>query len=87
MGAQLTLYTRPGCILCAQVRGHLREAQLAFREVEVGAQDQQNEVLRQAGAVGFPALFVGERYVGGFTHVVYLMTRGRLRSLSTFSDS
>jgi glutaredoxin len=86
MGSQLTLYTRPGCILCAQVRGHLEDAQLTFREVVVTAQDQQNELLRQAGAVGFPALFVGNRYVGGFTHVVYLMTRGRLRSLSTFSD-
>lgn len=86
MGGRITLYTRPGCILCAQVRGHLREAQLIFHEVEVTTQDRQNELLRSAGAAGFPALFVGSRYVGGFTHVVYLMTRGRLRSLANLSD-
>jgi glutaredoxin len=80
---RLTLFTRPGCILCEQVRCHLREAQLRFDEVEVKDQSRQIELLRQAGTAGFPALFLGTRYLGGFTHIVYLLTRGRLQSLAT----
>lgn len=80
---QLTLYTRPGCILCEQVRRHLRDAELRFDEVEVKDQSRQAELLRQAGTAGFPALFLGVRYVGGFTHIVYLLTRGRLQSLAS----
>ena len=82
MAKELTLYTRPGCILCAQVRSQLLSERLAFREVEVNDQSEQVELLRQAGAAGFPALFWGDRYVGGFAHVIYLLTQGRLQSLA-----
>jgi glutaredoxin len=82
MGERLTLYTRPGCILCAQVREQLRLARLRFEEVEVTEQEDQAQLLRRAKAAGFPALFLGERYVGGYTHVIYLLTQGRLQSLS-----
>ncbi len=81
MVRELTLYSRPGCILCAQVRNQLESERLTFREVVVKDQDDQIELLRRAGAAGFPALFWGDRYVGGFTHVIYLLTQGRLQSL------
>jgi glutaredoxin len=81
MAKQLTLFTRPGCILCAQVRSQLQSERLPFREVEVNDQSEQVDILRRAGAAGFPALFWGDRYVGGFTHVIYLLTQGRLQSL------
>jgi glutaredoxin len=77
----LTMFTRPGCILCAQVREHLRTAKLPFREIEVTEKDSQNELLRKAQAAGFPAIFLGDRYIGGFSHVVYLMAGGRLKRL------
>jgi glutaredoxin len=77
----LTLFTRPGCILCAQVRAQLKVAKLPFQEVEVIEPNDQTQLLRRAGAVSFPALFLGDRYVGGFSHVVYLLMQGRLQSL------
>jgi glutaredoxin len=79
--ARLTLFTRRGCILCSEVRELLRREQLGFDEVDVGPGGAESETLARAGVRAFPALFIGERYVGGFTHVVYLLTQGRLQSL------
>lgn len=79
--ARVVLYARPGCILCAQVKKQLDAAGVRFDEVIVGDQSAQAQLLERSGSVGFPALFVDGRYVGGFSHVVYLLTEGRLQAL------
>jgi glutaredoxin len=81
MTVGLTVFTRPGCILCAQVRERLRDAHLPFREIEVTAKSSQNELLQKARVVGFPAIFLGDRYIGGFSHIVHLLLHGRLEGL------
>jgi glutaredoxin len=81
MPGRLTVFTRPGCILCAQVREHLEAARLPFKEVQVTERSAQDELLQKAKVAGFPAIFLDEQYIGGFSHVVYLITQGRLRTL------
>ena len=80
MGARITLFTRPGCILCGQVRDLLVREDIPFEEIVVT--DHVSELVARAGARWYPALFVDDRYIGGFTHLVHLLTEGRLHSLA-----
>jgi hypothetical protein len=43
---------------------------------------QQTELMRGIGVSSFPAIFLGSRYIGGFTHIVHLITQGRLQGLA-----
>lgn len=81
MTARLTLYTRAGCILCGQVKRQLEASAVDFDTVDASDPSVAPRLAR-LGITTFPALFVGGRYVGGYTHVVHLLTEGRLEALA-----
>jgi glutaredoxin len=77
----LIVFTRPRCILCAQVKEQLEGAHVPFDTVEVvGLAEQEHLVLRY-GARSFPLLVLDGKYLGGYTHVVHLLASGRLAAL------
>jgi glutaredoxin len=77
----LVVYTRPQCILCAQVKELLRKAEVPFDAIELTASDDQERVMQAHRARSFPLMVLGDRYVGGFTHIVHLVSTGRLAEL------
>ena len=78
---ELEVYTRPKCILCAQVKEALMKANVAFRARELSSPEEQDAIIRRFGARSFPLLVVGGEYIGGFTHIVHLLANGKLKSL------
>jgi glutaredoxin len=81
MSKELAVYTRPKCILCAQVKELLAKANVPFRAHEVSASDEQEAIMKRHRAKSFPLLVLGGEYLGGFTHLVHLLSSGRLQSL------
>jgi glutaredoxin len=77
----LVVYTRPQCILCAQVKELLRNADVPFRAVELTAAEEQERVMVAHRARSFPLIVLRDRYVGGFTHIVHLLSTGGLAEL------
>ena|SRR5258708_39000115 len=77
----VVLYTRPKCILCAQVSEHLTKANVPFRSIEVASLCEQERLSAQYSAKSFPLLVLDGKYLGGFTHVVHLISTGRLSAL------
>jgi glutaredoxin len=76
--ARVRIFTRPACLLCAQVRDQLTRAGVAFDVEELTTPAAQESAARRFGAVSFPLILVNGRYVGGFTHLMHLMATGRL---------
>jgi glutaredoxin len=77
----LVVYTRPQCILCAQVKELLRNAEVPFEAIELTASDEQERVMHAHRARSFPLMMLRDRYIGGFTHIVHLLSTGRLAEL------
>lgn len=72
------VYTRTGCMFCKQVEDMLVEASISFRSQLVEERDEQDRLCQRYGAISFPLVIAGSRYIGGFTHVVKLHSEGRL---------
>jgi glutaredoxin 3 len=85
--ADVVLYSRPGCMFCAQVGMMLRDADVSFRVVDVPDRAAQNELIVQWNARAFPLVLVDGSYIGGFTHVVRLHSQGRLRQIASADSS
>jgi len=77
----LIVYTRPMCILCAQVKDQLTKAGLTFKAIDVADPVEQERLATRFGARSFPLLVVRGKYLGGYTHLVHLLTTGRLAAL------
>lgn len=78
---QLVVYTRPMCILCAQVKDQLTRANVPFKAHELTTLEDQEAVITRHRAKSFPLLVLDGAYLGGFTHVVHLLSSGKLQSL------
>ncbi len=77
------VYTRTGCMFCKQVEDMLSEASIVFRSKLVEERDEQERLCERYGALSFPLVLAGSRYVGGFTYVVRLHLDGRLGLLAS----
>ncbi|MEO7112883.1 MAG: glutaredoxin family protein [Polyangiaceae bacterium] len=78
---EVIVYTRTGCMFCKQVEDLLVEANIAFRREHVEDRQAQDDLCARYGALSFPLVLMGNRYVGGFTHIVKLSSERRLASL------
>jgi glutaredoxin len=77
----LTIFTRPMCILCAEVKARLQSEQVPFEIVDVPLLEEQLRLAQRFGARSFPLLVLRGRYLGGYTHIIHLLTTGRLAAL------
>ena len=77
--AQVKVYTVPGCVDCAAAKYLLREAGIAFEEVDIGETPHAREALELlSGRRSVPQVFVGNRFIGQVAEVRYLIEKGRL---------
>ena len=83
---EVLVYTRTGCMFCKQVEDMLLEANIVFRSELVEDRDEQDRICQRYGAISFPLVLSGSRYVGGFTHVVKLHSEGRLGLVASDAD-
>ena len=83
---EVLVYTRTGCMFCKQVEDMLLEANIVFRSELVEDRDEQDRLCQRYGAISFPLVLSGSRYVGGFTHVVKLHSEGRLGLVASDAD-
>jgi glutaredoxin len=77
----LIVYTRPMCILCAQVKEQLAQAGLSFKSIDVADLGEQERLVKKYAARSFPLLVLRGKYLGGYTHLVHLLATGRLAAL------
>jgi glutaredoxin-like YruB-family protein len=64
---RVTVYTGPGCPACATVKAYLRQNKVAFREVDIGRDQQTAEkVFRRSGQRAVPQTEINGRLVVGF---------------------
>lgn len=57
---QLTIYTKSGCQYCAAAKAYLTENAIEFTEVDIVANPEKAEWLREQGFKTLPVIFAGE---------------------------
>lgn len=57
---QLTIYTKAGCQYCAAAKEYLKENAIDFTEVDVIANPEKADWLREQGFKSLPVIFAGE---------------------------
>lgn len=72
------MYSKPRCILCAQVLKILSSEGIRVSSTEVRDPMERTRLLEHFGVATFPVVLVGDRVIGGFSHVVHLLADGRL---------
>ncbi len=80
---KVTIYTTSVCPYCHAAKRLLHSEGIAFQEIPL---DDEIELRRRlarkhAGWRTVPMVFIGERFVGGFSELRELHTRGGLRPL------
>lgn len=79
----ITIYTTRTCPFCVRAKGLLRDRNLSFDEIDVGADPQARARMTQRaqGRRSVPQIFIGERHVGGCDDLFDLDRTGRLEVL------
>ena len=63
--ADVTVFSRPGCVYCARAKGMLRDAGIEFEELVLN-RDYTDRTLRAvADATTYPQVFINGEHVGG----------------------
>lgn len=79
----ITIYTTRTCPFCHRAKELLRDKNLAFDEIDVGADPSLRAQMTQRahGRRTVPQIFVGDHHVGGCDDLFDLERRGRLDAL------
>ena len=76
----VTLYTRRWCTYCFAARRLLKRLRVPYEEIPLDRRHElRNEISKKAGGwPTVPMIFIGERFVGGYTELADLHRRGEL---------
>ena len=79
----ITIYTTRTCPFCIRAKGLLREKNVQYDEIDVGADPSVRAQMTQRahGRRTVPQIFIGERHVGGCDDLFDLERQGKLDSL------
>lgn len=79
----ITIYTTRTCPFCIRAKGLLRDKNLSFDEIDVGADPALRAQMTQRahGRRTVPQIFIGERHVGGCDDLFALEDSGKLDTL------
>jgi len=78
----ITLYSRTPCGYCSLAKRMLKERGLAFHEVDLTTQSNiERELVTRTGQRTVPQIFIGDRFIGGYTELAALIRDGRLSSM------
>ena len=81
--ASITIYTTRSCPFCIRAKGLLRDKNLSFDEIDVGADPSVRAQMTQraGGRRTVPQIFIGDRHVGGCDDLFDLERQGKLDAL------
>jgi glutaredoxin 3 len=81
--APVSLYTRRWCGYCFAARRLLKGLGIDYNEIPLDRQPERRaEISKLAGGWRtVPMIFVGDRFIGGYTEIAVLHRRGELMSL------
>ncbi|GGF55846.1 glutaredoxin 3 [Paracoccus acridae] len=79
----ITIYTTRTCPFCIRAKGLLREKNVQFDEIDVGADPAVRAQMTQRahGRRTVPQIFIGDRHVGGCDDLFDLERQGKLDGL------
>ncbi|MDQ1900758.1 glutaredoxin 3 [Paracoccus sp. WLY502] len=79
----ITIYTTRTCPFCIRAKGLLREKNVQYDEIDVGADPSVRAQMTQRahGRRTVPQIFIGDRHVGGCDDLFDLERQGKLESL------
>ncbi|MBI3542760.1 MAG: glutaredoxin 3 [Deltaproteobacteria bacterium] len=80
---KITVYTMNYCPYCVAAKKLLQSKGLAFEEVLVAEDDNATwkRLEKETGYKTMPQIFVGEKFVGGYTELAKLDSSGELDQL------
>ena len=83
----VTIYTTDSCVFCLRAKEYLSAKGVTYEEVDVtgDAGARARLVERANGQRTVPQIFVGNVHVGGYTDLVALDRKGKLRPLLSAS--
>jgi len=80
--SEVIVYTTNACGYCTRVKMLLKARDVAFREVNVGADPEAFvELAKSSGMMTLPQVFIGDVLVGGYQETAEADASGRLREL------
>lgn len=81
--APITIYTTRTCPFCHRAKGLLRDKNVQYDEIDVGADPQVRAQMTQraGGRRTVPQIFIGDRHVGGCDDLFDLERQGKLDGL------
>ena len=80
--SEVVVYTTNACGYCTRVKMLLKARDIAFREVNVGADPEAFvELAKSSGMMTLPQVFIGDVLVGGYQETAEADASGRLREL------
>ena len=82
--AVVEVYTTPSCPYCVRAKRLLSERGIAYREVDVAADEilRDDMVRRSGGLRTVPQVFIDGRAIGGFEELAALDASGELRAIT-----
>ena len=80
--SNITIYSRTPCGYCHLAKRLLKDRGLAFHEVDLTTQSNiERELVTRTGQRTVPQIFIGDRFIGGYTELAALIRDGRLTSM------
>ena len=72
----IVIYTMNHCPFCEMAKGHLKQLNLPYKEINVHQQKNTDELrlelMNKSGQRTLPQIFIGEHSVGGYTDLIKL---------------
>jgi len=80
--SKVEIYTWSYCPFCIKAKELLEEKGIPYREVSIdGNEDKKKELHGRTGQNTVPFIFIGDRFIGGYTQLKELDDRGELEGL------
>ena len=72
----IVVYTLNHCPFCEMAKGHLKQLELPYKEINVHQQENTDELrlelMKKSKQRTLPQIFIGEHSVGGYTDLIQL---------------
>ena len=80
---KVVIYTGPRCNYCSAAKHLLSKKKVDYTEFDIAVDQSKMQEMqeRTKGARTIPQIFIGEKYVGGYTELKALEKQGKLDNL------
>lgn len=80
--SKVKIYSKDYCPYCVRAKNLLREKNVAFEELMMDENpDEYIKLKARTGMMTVPQIFIGEKFVGGYTELAELNASGELDEL------